>query len=40
VGLDGDGQVGVVPPIAGIGVVEDDQRLGVGLGQAAVDTVG
>ena len=36
-GLDGDRQVGVVPGVAvGIVVVEDDQRLGVGLGQMAV----
>jgi hypothetical protein len=40
VGLHGHGQVGVVPPVARVVVVEDDQRLGVGLGQAAGDAFG
>ena len=31
-GLHGDGQVGVVPPVARVVVVEDEQRLGVALG--------
>ena len=39
--LDRDRQVGVVPGVTvGIEVAEDDQGLGVGLGQAAVDTRG
>jgi hypothetical protein len=40
-GLDGDRQVGVVPGVAvGVVVVEDDQRLGIGVGQPAVDAGG
>jgi hypothetical protein len=40
-GLDSDRQVGVVPGVAvGVVVVEDDQRLGIGFGQPAVDAAG
>jgi hypothetical protein len=39
-GLNGHGQVGVVPPVAGVEVVEDDQRLGIGVGQLAVAAAG